>query len=93
MKFQEYPENSTFSPGLQSLCRRRKESEVFGWNRSTITTPWIGVGFFCPTPTPEIELNHFLYHTPNLGIPLEMVQFLLKPLLKQKIFAEYHNFH
>jgi len=28
-------------------------------------------------------LDHFLHHTPKLGIPVEMVQFLLKLLLKQ----------
>ena len=39
---------------------------------------------FCPTP--EVQLDHFLHHTPKLGIPVEMeivVQFLLKLLLKQ----------
>jgi len=28
-----------------------------------------------------------------LGIPVEMVQFLLKLVLKQRILAVYHNFH
>jgi len=46
-----------------------------------LTTLGIRVIFFCPTP--EVKLNHFLHHTPILGIPVEMVQFLLKPLLKQ----------
>jgi len=41
----------------------------------------VGVGFFCPTP--DVQLDYFLHHTPKLGIPLEMVQFLLKLLLKQ----------
>ena len=52
----------------QSRCRSRKESEVFGWCRS---------GIFYPTPTPKVQLNHFLHHTPKLGIPVEVVQFLL----------------
>ena len=25
------------------------------------------VGFFHPTPTPEVQLNHLLYRTPKLG--------------------------
>ena len=36
---------------------------------------------FCATP--DVQLNHFLHHIPKLGIPVEMVQFLLKLLLKQ----------
>ena len=47
----------------------------------------VGVGFFCPTPTPVAQLDHFLHHTPKMGIPVEMVQFLLKLLLKQSFFA------
>jgi len=39
------------------------------------------VRFSCPTP--DVHLDHFLHHTPKLGIPVEMVQFLLKLLLKQ----------
>jgi len=42
----------------------------------------VGVGLFCPTPTAEVQLNHFLYHTSKLEIPVEMVQFLFKLLLK-----------
>ena len=41
------------------------------------------VRFFCLTPTPDVQLNHFLNHTLKLGIPVEMVQCLLKLLLKQ----------
>jgi len=29
--------------------------------------------FFCPTLTPEVQLDNFLHHTPKLGIPVEMV--------------------
>jgi len=62
--------------------RSRKESGVFGWSRSRISeNTEVRVGFYCPTP--EVQLNHFLHHTPKLGIPVEMVQFLLKLLLKQ----------
>jgi len=31
----------------------------------------VGVGFFCLTPTPEVQSDHFLHHTP-------MLEFLLK---------------
>jgi len=48
---------------------------------------------FCPTPTPEVQLDHFLHHTPKLGSPVEMVQFLLKLLLKQRFLAVHHDFH
>jgi len=41
-----------------------------------------GIGGFCSTPTPEVQLDHFLLHTPKLGIHVEMVQFL-KLLLKR----------
>ena len=50
-----------------------------------------GVGFFCPTP--DVQLDHFLHNTSKLGISLEMVQFLLKLLLKQMFFAVHHDFH
>jgi len=48
---------------------------------------------FCPTPTPEVQLNHFLHDSTQLGIPVEMVQFYLKLLLKQRILAVAHDFH
>jgi len=37
----------------------------------------VGVGvsrIFCPTP--DVQLDHILYHNPKLGIPVEIVQFL-----------------
>ena len=46
-----------------------------------LTTLVVRVGFFCPTP--DVQLDHFLQHIPKLGILDEMVQFLLKLLLKQ----------
>jgi len=41
-------------------------------------------------PTPRLRL-----HSPahKLGIPVEMVQFLFKLLLKNRILALYHDFH
>jgi len=53
----------------------------------------MGVEYFCPTPTPDVQLDHFLHHTIKLGIPVEMVQFLLKLLLKQRFLAVHHDFH
>jgi len=29
----------------------------------------VGVGFFYPTPTLEVQLNHFVHRIPKLGIP------------------------
>jgi len=40
-----------------------------------------GSRIFCPTP--DVQLDHFLHHTPKFEIPVEMVQFLLKLSLKQ----------
>jgi len=48
---------------------------------------------FCPTPSPDAQLDHFLHYTPKLGIPVEMVQFPLKLLLNQRFLAVYHDFH
>ena len=44
-------------------------------------------------PTPDVQLDQFLHHTLKLGIPVEMVQFLLKLLLKQRLLAVRHDFH
>jgi len=58
-----------------------------------LTTLGVGVGFFCPTP--DVQLDHFLHHTLKLEIPVEMVQFILKLLLKQIFLAVHmhHDFH
>jgi len=58
-----------------------------------LTTLGVGVGFFCLTPTPDVQLDHFLHHTLKLGIPVEMVQFLLKLLLKQRFLGVHYDFH
>jgi len=54
-----------------------KESEVFGWSRISDNTGCRS-RIFCPTP--DVQLDDFLQHTPKTGIPVEMVQFLLKLL-------------
>jgi len=46
-----------------------------------LTTLGVGVRSSCPTP--DVQLDNFLHHAPKLRIPDEMVQFLLKLLLKQ----------
>ena len=56
-----------------------------------LTTLEVGVGFFCSTPTSNWII--FLHQTPKLGIPVEMVQLLLKLLLKQRFLAVHHDFH
>jgi len=38
-------------------------------------------------------MDHVLHHTPKLGFPVEMVQFLLKLLLKQRFIALHQDFH
>ena len=58
-----------------------------------LTTLGVGVEFFSPTPTPDVQLDHFLHRTPKLRIPVEMVQFLLKLWLKQRLLAVHHDFH
>jgi len=78
-------------PGLLSRNRRFLRGVEVGF----LTTLAVGVGvrFVCSTPTPDVQLDHFLHHTPKLGIPIEMVEFLMKLLLKQRILAVYHDFH
>jgi len=56
------------------------EPEVFGWSQIPNNTG-SRRRIFCPTP--DVQLDHFLHHTPKLGIPVEMVQFL----------AVHHDFH
>jgi len=46
-----------------------------------LTALGVRVRFFCPTT--DVRLDHFVHYTLELGIPVEMVQFLLKLLLKQ----------
>jgi len=72
-----------------------EESEVFRWSRSRITIntgsrSWSRI--FCPTPTRDVSLDHILSHSLKLGIPVEMVQFLLELLLKQRFLAVHHDF-
>jgi len=56
-----------------------------------LTTLGVGVRYFCPTL--DVQLDQFLHYTPKLGIPVKMVQFLLKLLLKQRFLAVHHDLH
>jgi len=77
-----------YKPGLQS--QNRKESDVFGWSRIPKNTKsWSR--FFCPTL--DDWLDHFLHYTPKLGISSEMVELLLKLLVKQIFLTIHHDFH
>jgi len=53
----------------------------------------LGVGFVCPTPTPDVQLYHFLHHTPYLRSPVEMIQILFKLLLSQRFHVVHQDFH
>jgi len=61
----------------------------FGWGRIPYNTGSRS-RIFCPTP--DVQLDHF-YITLKLGIPVKMVQFLLKFLLKKGFLAVHHDFH
>ena len=56
-----------------SRSRRRKEWEVFGWSRIPNNTGSRS-RIFCQIL--DVKLVHFLHHSPKLGIPVEMVQFI-----------------
>jgi len=52
----------------------------------------VGVGFFVELRL-QCPIESFLRCTPKSGIPVEILQFLLKLLLKQRILALYRDFH
>jgi len=72
---------------------RVPESEVFGWSRSRIPdntgsrSRIFLSDFECPIG------SFFKSHSFKLGIPVEMIQFLLKLLLQQRFLAVHHDFH
>jgi len=82
---------------VEAWCRRDATlltaEQSCGVVRSRRLLGGVGVGFFCPTPTPDAQLDHFLHYTLKLGIPVEMLQFFLKLLLNQRFLAVYHDFH
>jgi len=87
------------------MCTKQCYGAGFGVVRSRrflgrvgfLTTLGVGVARFCPTFLSDSysgsPIESFLHHTPKLGIPVKMVQFLLKILLKQKFLAVHHDFH
>jgi len=48
---------------------------------------------FKRSPTPDMQLLHFLHHPPKLEIRVEMLQFLLKLLLNLRFLAVHHHFY
>ena len=62
--------NAVFAQFLKWSCYMQGCGAGVGF----LTTLGVGAGFFCPTP--DVQLDHFLHHTPKLGIHVEMVQFL-----------------
>jgi len=83
--------------GLRSRCRSRNESEVFGWSRIANHTrsqsQCRSQIFLSDSRLRKFNRITFLHHTPQSEIPVEIVQFLLKFLLKQRILAVCHDFH
>jgi len=51
-------------------------SRMFLGEVGFLATLGVGVGFFCPTPNAQVD--HFLHHTPKMGILGKMIQFLLQ---------------
>ena len=48
---------------------------------------------FLSNSDPVSSIGLFLHHPPNLGIRVEMVQFISRLLLKQRFLAVHHDFH
>jgi len=74
------------------------ESEVFGWNRGRIPNDTRSRSrcrsrIFLSDSDSRSPIGWFLHHTPKLWIPVDMLQFLMKHLLKQRILAVHHDFH
>jgi len=69
----------------------RSQRYLGGVGVKFLTTLGVGVGFFV-----RLQMSNriiILNRTPNLGIPVDMVQFLLTLLLKQRFLAVCHDFH
>jgi len=74
------------------VATRVAKSEVSVWSRIPNNTRG-GSRIFLSDTDSVISIASFLHHTLKLGIPVEMVQFLMKLLLKQRILAMYYDFH
>ena len=87
--------STSFTEGLLNLlfCYSRHNHRycVTGCGVGFLTTLVVGVGIFLSGSASPI--GSFLHHTPKLGISVEMVQVLMKLLLKQISLAVYHDFH
>jgi len=73
IKYVPKPTNIYYLPNLPSLragLRSRKESEAFGWSWNRIPKYTRSRSrIFQPTPTPEVQLIHFLHRIPKFGNP------------------------
>jgi len=74
-------ENLLRSRVAESELKPEPESEVFAWSRSRIPNN-TGSQSRIFLSNSDVHMDHFLHHTPKMAIPVEMVQFLLKVLLK-----------
>ena len=63
---------------FKGLTLRLQQSSTGLWSRSRSR-----IFLFSSESGSQVALDNFLHHTPKLGIPVEMAQFLLKLLLKQ----------
>ena len=92
--------DSSFSKnsfGTNITCKQGSRVGVGGAGRRRFLGG-VGVGFLTRLevrffiPLRKSNLIIFLLHTPKLGISVEIVQFFMKLLLKQRILAVYHDF-
>jgi len=67
------------SGGLKPGLRSRRFLAGVGF----LTTLAVGVGFFCPTP--DVQLDNFLHHTPKSGIPVEMVTISFETFVESEV--------
>jgi len=70
---------------VSGFLTRVAELEFFGWGGIPNNT-MSGSRFFKSDADSRGPIESFLLHTPKLGIPIGMVQILVKLLLKQSNF-------
>ena len=65
--------NGRIKPGCGVGVGGARSRVFFGWSwnripKKTKSRNGCGSRIFYPTPTPEVQLNHFLHRTPKLGV-------------------------
>ena len=78
LRFSEYKNRQT-----ANVCKQDCRVSVGVARNQTFLVEWEsdsfgGVRFFYLTPTPEVQVNHFLHNTSKLRIPVEMIQFFFE---------------